>query len=125
MENHKVEIRADPVKNRLTLILAGFFHDTEAVDAADRCIAGISKLKTGFDIIADISNFKPATPVGAEEIKRVQLYSIQHGVKRTVRIVGQAFLAQSQFNRQVNDSKVAMHTAGSIKEAEHILDSAG
>lgn len=119
---NKIDIRADIVKNRLYLVLIGFFQDDEVKAASDKCIAEASKLKPGFDVINDISQFKPATPKGADEIKRTQLFVKQHGVKRVIRIVGDAVITQAQFSRQEKEAGYNADTAATLTEAEKILD---
>jgi hypothetical protein len=119
---NKVDIHADIAKNRLYLVLDGFFQDDEIPKAADKCISEASKLKPGFDVINDISNFKPASPKGAEEIKRAQIYVKQNGVRRVIRVVGEAVLAQAQFDRQSKGSGLAADTAATVADAERILD---
>ncbi len=119
---NKVDIHADIAKNRLYLVLDGFFQDDEIPKVADKCISEASKLKPGFDVINDISNFKPASPKGAEEIKRAQIFVKQNGVKRVIRVVGEAVLAQAQFDRQSKGSGLTADTATTVADAERILD---
>lgn len=119
---NKVDIRADIARNRLYLVLDGFFQDDELVKAADKCISEGAKLKPGFDVINDISNFKPASPKGAEEIKRAQIFIKQNGVKRVIRVVGEAVLAQAQFDRQSKGAGYSADTAATLADAERILD---
>jgi hypothetical protein len=119
---NKIDIRADVARNRLYLVLIGFFQDDEVKTASDKCIAEASKLKPGFDVINDISQFKPASPKGAEEIKRAQLFIKQHGVKRVIRIVGDAVITQAQFSRQEKEVGYNADTAATLAEAEKILD---
>ncbi len=118
----KLEVRADIAKNRLYMIVGGFFTDEEMVKAVDQVIEGIKKLKPGFDIINDISEFRPATPQGAEEMKRAQLFAKSAGVGRVIRIVKSAVLGQMQFTRKSKEAGYAGETAASIREAEEMLD---
>jgi hypothetical protein len=119
---NKIDIRADVAKNRLYLVLIGFFQDDEVQVASDKCIAEATKLKAGFDVINDISQFKPASPKGADEIKRAQLFVKQHGVKRVIRIVGDAVITQAQFSRQEKEAGYNADTAATLADAEKILD---
>ena len=119
---NKIDIRADVAKNRLYLVLIGFFQDDEVKVASDKCIAEATKLKAGFDVINDISQFKPASPKGADEIKRAQLFVKQHGVKRVIRIVGDAVITQAQFSRQEKEAGYNADTAATLADAEKILD---
>ena len=117
-----VDIRADVAKNRLYIVLGGFFKDDEVKAAADKCIAEVKKLKPGFVVINDIREFKPASPAGADEIKRAQIFVKQSGGAKIIRVVGEAVLSQAQFERQAKEAGVASDTAASVAEAEKLLD---
>lgn len=120
---NKIDIRADVSRNRLYLVLGGFFQDDEVKQASDKCIAEATRLKPGFGVVNDISEFKPATPQGAEEIKRSQVFVKQHGVGRVIRVVGQASLTQSQFDRQSKDAGYQAEVAATVADADRMLDS--
>lgn len=119
-------IRADVAKNRLYMVLNGFFTDEEIHIAAEKTIEEIKKLKAGFAVINDISTFKPATPNGAEEIKRVQVFTRERGVKRIVRVVGKDKVASAitamQFSRTQQEAGYAADIVGTMAEAEKLLD---
>ncbi|MGA2158900.1 MAG: hypothetical protein ABSG90_06760 [Dehalococcoidia bacterium] len=119
MEN-KSDIRSDTAKNRLYLILAGTFDDSEMKQIADKTIVEVKKLRPGFDIINDISECKPATLKGIEEIKRAQLAIKEGKVKRVIRIVGQS-VTEGQFVRKSQEVGYDADTARSIAEAEKML----
>jgi hypothetical protein len=117
---NKMDIRADVTKNRLYLILSGFFEDPEMTAVADKCIAEVKKLKPGFDIINDISQCKSASDKGIMELLRAQTFIKQSGVNKVVRITGD-IITQAQFNRQAKEAGYSAETAASIAEAEKIL----
>lgn len=54
-------------------------------------------------ILADVRAFKPASPEGAEMIRRVQLFGLQHGVTRVAEIVESETVAL-QLNRVAKES---------------------
>ena len=116
------DVRADVSKNRLYIVLSGFFPDEEMGGVADRVISEASKLKPGFDVINDVSNFKPTSPRGADEIKRGQTFLQQHGLRRLIRVSGDAVLAAAQFDRQAKASGYTADTAVTVAEAERMLD---
>lgn len=118
---NKIDIRADVSKNRLYIVLGGFFQDEEVRVASDKCITEAGKLSRGFGVVNDISEFKPATPKGAEEIKRAQLFVKENGVGRVIRVVGQASLTQSQFERQSKDAGYQAEVAATVADAEKML----
>jgi hypothetical protein len=119
----KAEIRADVSKNRLYLVLAGFFNDEEMKQIVDHAIEEIKKLKPGFDGINDISEFKPTTPQGAKELERALRFAHAYGLARAIRIVASsAVLGQMQFARKSRDAGYAAEFANSVQEAEEMLD---
>ena len=118
----KMMVRADVVKNRLYLTLVGFFSDEEMKQGSDQVIEFINKLKPGFNIINDISKFKPATPKGAEELKRAQQAAVEAGVRRTIRVIGSEGIAQMQFARKGKESGLEADVAASVEDAEKMLD---
>jgi hypothetical protein len=116
------EVRVDTNKNRLYLILKGFLKDGQAKEAADQVIAGIDKLKPGFDIITDIREFKPMSPKGSDEIARGQQYAKDKGVRRIVRVVGREVIGGMQFDRVAQNTEVGGEYTESIENAEALLD---
>jgi hypothetical protein len=121
----KVEIRSDIAKNRLIIVLSGFITDGEAKVAADKAIAETAKLRSGFDVINDSSNFKPASANGAQEIFRAVNHMKQIGIGHAMRISGDAVITDSQLTRiskEAGFDQGLRQTAGSVAEAERILD---
>jgi hypothetical protein len=118
--SNKVDIRADVMKNRLYLILGGFFEDPEMKTIADKVIAEVKKLKPGFDIINDISQCKSASEKGILELLRAQTFIKQSGVNKVVRITGDV-ITQAQFSRQGKEAGYDALTAATISDAERVL----
>ncbi len=117
------DIRADLVKNRLYLRLAGFLSDTQAREIANKIIEEAGKLKPGFDVINDIRELKPTTPSVAEELKRAQGVSKDKGHRRVIRVVGQQAVTQLQWNRTLQEATGARaEVAPSVEEAERMLE---
>jgi hypothetical protein len=117
----KVTVRADIRKNRLYVVLAGFFDDREAKQAADKVIQEIKRLRPGFDIINDISGFRPATQRGVQEMIRAQRFAHAAGVDRVIRIVPFETLGSMQFARTSKRAGYEADTAPSIVEADKML----
>lgn len=117
------EVKADAAKNRLYIVLKGFMHDEEAKVAADDVINNVNKLRTGFDVINDISEMKVASQNGVKEITRAQQYIAQKGVRRVVRVVNNS-ITQIQFNRtgKAAGYQAEANTAATVEEAETMLD---
>lgn len=117
-------IRADISKNRLYITLKGFFPEDLTGEVADKTVAEATKLKPGFVIINDISQTKPTTGRGAEQITRVQEFLRQRGAKRVIRIVDpKNVLARVQFERTSKDAgyDIPVDVVGSLEEAHRLL----
>ena len=109
-------------KNRIYLGLEGYFDDEAARAAADQTIAGLRKLKPGFDMVSDITQFKPATQQAAEHIVRAQKALKEMGVHRLVRVVGGNALAKMQMQRTATQVGLDAEYAATREEAERMLD---
>ncbi len=116
------DVRADIEKNRFYLRLAGFFTTEETKKAADLAIEELGKLKPGFETISDISEFKPTTPEGAEEIGRAMKFGAKKGVGRVLRVVGPQVIGEMQFSRKSDEAGFDPKIVASIQEAEEMLD---
>ena len=121
----ELRVSTDPSRNRIHVLLSGFFSDEDMKMVADTMIQEVDKLGSNFDIITDISKFKPATLQGTEELKRAQDYIKTAGVRKVVRIVDKAqALGQKQFDRKSKEAGYTAATVASFEEAEAILSSA-
>lgn len=92
-------IQCTPQQNRIHIKLAGSMGMDEMVKCVDETIAAAKKLRRGYDVITDISDFAPASPEVAKQIERVQAHFVASGVRKGVRVVGSKVLAGLQFNR--------------------------
>ncbi len=124
MEDKMYKISANQIKNRLNMQLKGYMDDQELHAAAEVLITEVKKLKPGFDVIDDISEFKPASPQGSQEIARCQKYVLEHGVRHVIRILGTNVITRMQFNRTSKNagSDALVEEAASFEEAEKRLD---
>jgi hypothetical protein len=115
-------IRANPRKNRLYVTLSGFFHYQEMKECTDKTIEESKKLKSGYDVITDISQFKPVGQKTLEEVKRGQEYFTKSGVRYAMRVRGAAILAATQFARTGKTMNYLPATVATIADAEMYLD---
>ncbi len=90
---------------------------------SDETIALAKKLKRGFDVITDISQFKPATPEATKEIERVQAFFKTSGVRHGVRVVGENVLSGMQFKRTGGIAGYVSSNVATLSEAEKLLES--
>jgi hypothetical protein len=117
------DIRADTLKNRLYLRLAGSMSDEDAKKVAERILAELPKLKPGFAVINDISELKPASEAASEQLKRAQAASAKAGLKRVIRVMGKQSITNLQWNRTLRDAQgMNAEVVGSVAEAERLLD---
>lgn len=117
----KFETRIDVSKNRMILKMDGFFSDEELKKCVDEIFGEIEKLRPGFDIINDITGFKPASPKGAKEMLRAQSVIKEKGMGKIIRVVGSSVLGKKQFDRNAKQVGYSAETAPSIEAAEKML----
>jgi hypothetical protein len=115
-------IRVDQTKNRLYVTLTGFFMLEEMKKCVDETIQATKKLKTGYDVISDVSQFKPGMPEVTKEIERVQKHFLASGVRRGLRVVGHSALIGMQFSRTSKEVGYNSTNVATVEEAEKILD---
>jgi hypothetical protein len=116
-------LKIDPSKNRLYVTMSGFFNHEEMKKWAEETMATAKKLKRGFDVITDITQFKPTTPEGTKEIERVQSFFKMSGVHNGVQVVGENILGGLQFKRMSIVSGYDPTNVDNLAEAEKLLDS--
>jgi len=116
-------VRADTAKNRLYVKLVGFFDYKEMKAATNATIEGAKKLKPGYDIVNDISDFKPVGPDTLKEIERGQVFFKKSGVRHTLRVEGKAKLTNLQFIRVGKSLDFEAEAVETLEEAEKLLDS--
>ena len=115
-------VRANILKNRLYVTLNGFFHYQEMKECTDKTIEESGKLRPGYDVITDISQFKAVDPKTLEEVKRGQEYFMQTGVRHALRVCGGAVLTGIQFARSGKTVNCVPATVATIADAERYLD---
>jgi hypothetical protein len=114
-------IRVDTVKNRLYVTLVGYFSIDEMKTCGDETIQATARLRPGYDVVTDITQFKAGPPEVAKDIERVQAHFRKSGARQGVRIVGGNVLSGMQFRRtsaQVEYSSVNVPT---LEAAEELL----
>jgi len=112
-------------KNRIYIALEGYFQEDEARRAADQVLQEMKKMRPGFDVVSDISLFKPVSPEAAGHIVRVQRQMKELGMRRLVRVVGGNALAKMQMQRTGSQAGVGdAGQAATREEAERALDQA-
>ncbi|WP_340099213.1 hypothetical protein [Salinibaculum salinum] len=118
------EIDADTLTNRLYIDLSGRMDADEISEAADTTIDEAERLDDEFDIVNDLSGFKPPSPEAAKPIKRAQGQLKEMGVDRVVRVTDAetSQVVINAFERRSRDVGYSGETADSLDEAEQMLD---
>jgi hypothetical protein len=119
------ETKADPDRNRLYVTLKGRMTGKDAKQASARVISDLKKLKPGFDVITDISEFEPVTQKETELLVQAHKLFIKKGVGRVTRVIGselKAVVANIQFERVSRKSNIVAKCFDSVGDAECYLD---
>jgi hypothetical protein len=117
-------IDADIVANRLYIDLNGRMDADKISEAADVTIDEAAVLDDGFDIVNDLSGFKPPSPEAAKPIKRAQGELKEMGVDRVIRVTDDetSQVVINAFERRSRDVGYSGETADSVEEADQMLD---
>lgn len=114
-------VRADIGKNRLYISLGGRLDEGEQREASAAVLSEAGKLKPGFDLISDIASLRPTDEAGLKQLAKVQEFLRDHGLRRAIRVTG-IVLSEIQMERTGREVGYVSLTAGSLEEAERILD---
>ncbi|MGL1903717.1 MAG: hypothetical protein OCC49_16390 [Fibrobacterales bacterium] len=114
-------VKADTTKNILYLSMDGFFEHSGIQEISDAIVRELSKLEPGYGFINDVSQFKPTTEEGVEEIKQLQLRMYNNGLGKVVRVVGESLMSKLQFERKSKEVGYSADHVQSISEAEEII----
>jgi len=117
------EIVADRSTNRLSLTLLGTLDEEQVAEAAEEAVDEAETLRPGFDIVNDISRFRPPSPEAAEPIKEAQAELLEMGVERVVRVADDetSQVVVNAFSRRSKQVGYEGMTAESVTEAERKL----
>ena len=118
------DIEADTRNNRLYIDLSGRI-DADVIDeAATEAVAAAEDLDDGFDIVNDVSGFKPPSPEAAKPIKRAQGKLKEMGVDRVVRVVDAdtSSVVVNAFERRSKSVGYSGESADSVGAAERLLE---
>jgi hypothetical protein len=91
-------------------------------ECTDRTIEESKKLQPGYDVITDISQFKPVGQKTLAEVKRGQVHFAQSGVRHAMRVRGAAILTATQFARAGKSTNYLPATVATMADAETYLD---
>ena len=89
----------------------------EAKVASDQVITEAEKLKSGFDVINDITKYKGSPSEAEEEIKRAQLFIKNHGVGKVIRLMDEVAFGAIEMEKKSREAGYQADFATSIEEA--------
>ena len=115
-------IRVDLVRNRLYVTLVGFFSPEEIKQCGDETIEATKRLRRGYDVVTDITQFKAGTAAVAADVERVQAHFRRSGARQGVRIVGGNVLSGMQFRRTGMSAEYNSVNVANLEEAEQLLN---
>lgn len=116
--------RVDTARNRLYITIRGFFREPEIGPLEAELQSLLGQLKPGFDVVTDLSGFKPASPGAAEAIRRGGELVKARGRRHAVRVTGGIVSGLLQFKRLLGGvfAEDGVRYARSVAEADRILD---
>jgi len=117
------EARTDQSKNQLYITLGGFSSVDQVGQTVQEVKQAVQNLKPGFDVITDVSTYRPARPEVATAIQQMQLFLRQAGMRRVVRVLSSSAIASMQFSRLGKEAGYEAEHAASVAEAEKLLES--
>jgi hypothetical protein len=117
------DVQADVRENRLYIDLSGRMEGGEVAVAADETVDAAEGLREGFDVVTDLTGFKPPSPEAAEPIQRAQARLVELGVDRVVRVADEetSRVVVTAFQRRSRDVGYTGEEANSVEEAERLL----
>ncbi|MFB6068733.1 MAG: hypothetical protein ABEJ90_02280 [Halobacterium sp.] len=114
-------IEADTRANRLHMELSGSLDESEANAAVDAVESEAAKLSAGFDVVNDISQFKPLSQDVVDTIADGKEILAREGAGALVRVTGESALGDMQFDRVGGSEGYDVAKAETVDEAEAML----
>ena len=113
----------DEETDRLTIRLAGDFDYAGAKAASNAILQVLPNIRKDFDVINDISELGPVFPPKAMFHLRKVLYSLKKsGAARVVRVAPNTQTSTLPFDQAAQEAGFKVLTAGSLTEAESLLE---
>ena len=120
--NLPFEIHTLRSHNRLYLRAWGHPSPDGVFDCAAAVIAEGSKLRSGFDLVSDVSGLASLPDICLPQVERLSGLLLANGMGRVVRICGPLPDVIVKLERQARAKGYAAHLATSLAEAEALLD---
>ncbi|MBI3123165.1 MAG: hypothetical protein HYZ10_02045 [Ignavibacteriales bacterium] len=117
-----IKISTNAAKNRLYISMIGVVTLEEAQKSKLTIEASAAALKTGFDVINDLSKFIRGDDAAGGVLKEIIILLIQKGVNRVVRVVGTSKTGLLQFaNNSLQIEQYKISYVPTLEEAELLL----
>lgn len=115
-------ILPDKNKNRLTVILKGNFNKSEGEKCVNEIVSAVNRLRRGFDVITDISEFMGADKKCEEFFLAMCKLMKIRGANHIIRVVGASKQALVTFATEtlLVDNYTVKYVP-TMKEAEELL----
>lgn len=113
-------IRADIKKNRLYIKLESI-NEGNAIDLSAQIRQKALKLKSGFTVLTDLSDYHAASQRFTPIISLVQEFLLAWGAGKIVRVTS-SIVVTMQFERLGKESGIDAQAVATVEEAERILD---
>lgn len=115
------DIQANVANNRLNMKLTGALDEERARGAVDAVATESAKLAPGFEVVNDISEFKPLSQDVAEAIGEGKRILAENGAGALVRVTGESVVGSMQFKRVGDEEGYHVAEAESYEEADALL----
>ena len=116
--------RYDEARQRFYIQFGGFFREAQADEAINALEKAMVPLPAKFDVVTDLSGFKPASPGVAKGFKRAAEMVKARGRQRGVRVAGKVVTGLLQFKREMSGvfDEDSTRYAATVEEADRMLD---
>ena len=119
------DIKMNTNKNALLCVLSGNFDEGEARAYAKKFKEGVDKLKPGFIVISDLTDFSPAMNEAKDIIQEAIKYSASKGLSRVIRVVADSVgskVGSIHLSRTARELGYEVDIVNTMEEAKMKLD---
>jgi hypothetical protein len=116
------ELTTIRARNRFHLRAWGHPTPEGTFSCVSACIAELSKLRAGFDVLSDVSRLSSLPSGCLPQLERLMSFLVESRVGRVVRVCGPLPDVILKLERQARAKGYAAHLATSVVEAEALLD---
>ncbi len=118
------QIKINYKRNALLNVMSGRIDAEEARNLVKKFREGVDKLRPGFVVITDITDFVPTTEDVRNILRDATRYAVKNGLGRTLRIVSDnltSSIGSIQFNRTEKSLGCNAEIVTSLAQAKKVL----